>query len=197
MSDILFQQLSTYPPADAVEQENMLAEIFQHHVLTTGGLLRQRLKSMGDCLKLFICSALTVVALLLSGCGYQGGSGPIRYAAQPCVNESTTDPVAHSYAALLLALAERGWRMQGISHKTQTVIASACGGRESICATLKFSIESNGRLVMEEMPSTPVNRYAKDDVHRWIMYLRPVFQKFSCQTDDALRIKVKEYGFTF
>ena len=60
LSDVLQARIREYSPANAIEQENMLAELMQHYVLASlsrSGLFSAAMFHGGTCLR--ICHGMT------------------------------------------------------------------------------------------------------------------------------------------
>jgi hypothetical protein len=146
---------------------------------------------------MFFSLILIVVgaALFVSACG--SSKYPTTYKVVPCRSALSVNHRAHTFAATLLALEERGWAYVDQDFEKTTIVARACMARGGECASMKFIATEGGTLMVTEAQESPVPDSMTDDVYRWMNFFKAAYGKFSCYTDDALREGVSRFGYRF
>ena len=134
-----------------------------------------------------------LLTLFFEGCSPKP---PVSAVIEPCESALSVDHDKHSFAAVLLALERRNWTLEHVDKEKKTIIASACVIGSSDCAWMFFSVH-NARVHVTESPIHPFDPKMRNDIERWLGFLRPVYSHYSCQTDRSLRESIWKYGISF
>jgi hypothetical protein len=144
---------------------------------------------------LVVC-AVAIVSILVGSCAQSKPFRSQRFWA--CGDVLSVDHKAHAFAAMLLALNERGWKIMKRDHEKRKVTAYSCYTPDPrYCANLVFQANKSGQVVVTQMPGRPVPPKLRDDLERWMQGFNKTYGKYSCYTDDALRQAMEPFGFTF
>jgi hypothetical protein len=142
-----------------------------------------------------LVAALFVAGALFASCA----APPVKsYRFWACGGVMSIDHKSHAFAAIYLALNERGWKIMQRDFVKKKVGAQACYSTDpTSCAAMNFQANDSGQILVNQMSGRPVPGNLRDDLERWMQGVHQSYGKFSCFTDDSLREAMKPFGFTF
>ena len=111
---------------------------------------------------------------------------------EPCTmgNGGTS---AHSWAASIITIKERGWVVDNMDFKGRKIQARICHHTSpDLCASFVLSAQATGHLIVSSAKTIPEN--LRDDVVRWMGEFEKTYSIARCYTDETLNAELNKFG---
>jgi len=115
--------------------------------------------------------------------------------------DTTADPQEarhRSLAAIVIALIERGWVIDGVDQPQRAVTAEVwrlSSGKKLYHSVVRFTVDDRGDLSLERTAPAAINEKHAAELSRWVSLLDTPFVFYRCRPYDDLQELLVERGF--